>query len=118
MCPMELCFGSVSLRSPGKCARRPPQLTARTFGVLVQLHEAKHLFLTGASHTVPCSAVYWQRWYSGRIWQSIRGTRLLRIRKDIIVIGATVGGIEALNILVTAWPGDLEAAVFIALHVA
>ena len=39
-------------------------------------------------------------------------------RKDIIVIGTSTGGIEALNELVAALPRDLKAAVFITLHVA
>ncbi|MBV9075129.1 MAG: chemotaxis protein CheB [Acidobacteria bacterium] len=38
-------------------------------------------------------------------------------RKDIVVIGASAGGIEALKILIPQLPKDLNAAVFIALHV-
>jgi two-component system chemotaxis response regulator CheB len=39
-------------------------------------------------------------------------------RKDIIVIGASSGGIDALKELFAALPRDLKASVFIALHVA
>jgi two-component system chemotaxis response regulator CheB len=39
-------------------------------------------------------------------------------RKDIIVIGASSGGIEALKGLVAGLPRDLKASIFIALHVA
>jgi two-component system chemotaxis response regulator CheB len=38
--------------------------------------------------------------------------------KDIVVIGASAGGIDALKILVSALPSDLKAAIFITLHVA
>src|SRR5690242_6784168 len=38
--------------------------------------------------------------------------------KDIIVIGASSGGIDALKKLVAALPRDLKAAVFVTLHVA
>ncbi|MBV9436917.1 MAG: chemotaxis protein CheB, partial [Acidobacteria bacterium] len=38
-------------------------------------------------------------------------------RKDTVVIGASAGGIEALKILIPQLPKDLNAAVFIALHV-
>ncbi|MBV9209019.1 MAG: chemotaxis protein CheB [Acidobacteria bacterium] len=36
--------------------------------------------------------------------------------KDIIVIGASAGGIEALRVLVAALPEDLPASVFVVLH--
>lgn len=36
--------------------------------------------------------------------------------KDIIVVGASAGGIEALRVLVAALPADLSASVFIVLH--
>ena len=36
---------------------------------------------------------------------------------DIIVIGASAGGVEALSVLVSLLPPDLDAAVFITLHV-
>ncbi len=39
-------------------------------------------------------------------------------RKDIIVIGASSGGIDALKELVAELPRDLKASLFIALHVA
>ncbi len=37
--------------------------------------------------------------------------------RDIIVIGASAGGVEALSLLVSLLPPDLNAAVFITLHV-
>ena len=37
--------------------------------------------------------------------------------RDIIVIGASAGGVQALSTLVKAFPGELPAAVFIVLHV-
>ncbi len=39
-------------------------------------------------------------------------------KRDIIVIGASSGGIDALKALVAELPRDLKAAVFVALHVA
>jgi two-component system, chemotaxis family, protein-glutamate methylesterase/glutaminase len=38
------------------------------------------------------------------------------MRKDIIVIGASAGGLEALRALVAALPADLPASVFVVLH--
>src|SRR4051794_35100175 len=38
--------------------------------------------------------------------------------QDIIVVGASAGGVEALSRLVTDLPDDLPAAVFIVLHMA
>jgi two-component system, chemotaxis family, protein-glutamate methylesterase/glutaminase len=38
--------------------------------------------------------------------------------KDIVVIGASAGGIDALKVLVASFPKDLKAAIFITLHVA
>ena len=39
-------------------------------------------------------------------------------RRDVIVIGASAGGIEALTKLVAALPGDLPAALFVVVHIA
>jgi len=39
-------------------------------------------------------------------------------RKDIIVVGTSTGGIDALKALAAALPRDLNAAVFVTLHVA
>lgn len=39
-------------------------------------------------------------------------------RRDIIVIGASSGGIEALKALVARFPPDFKAAIFVTLHVA
>lgn len=38
--------------------------------------------------------------------------------RDIIVIGASAGGIEALRLLARALPNDLQAAIFIVVHMA
>src|SRR5688572_33026128 len=38
--------------------------------------------------------------------------------KDIVVIGASLGGIEALKMLVAAFPNDLKAAIFVVVHIA
>src|SRR5436190_21014029 len=38
-------------------------------------------------------------------------------RRDIIVVGASAGGIESLTKLVGALPRDLEAAVFVVVHI-
>ena len=38
--------------------------------------------------------------------------------RDIVVIGASAGGIDALKILVAPLPKNLKAAIFITLHVA
>jgi two-component system, chemotaxis family, protein-glutamate methylesterase/glutaminase len=39
------------------------------------------------------------------------------MRRDVIVIGASAGGIEALRDLVAAFPADLPAAVFVVQHI-
>jgi two-component system chemotaxis response regulator CheB len=39
------------------------------------------------------------------------------IGHDIVVIGASAGGVEALKVLVSLLPADLDAAIFIVLHV-
>jgi two-component system, chemotaxis family, protein-glutamate methylesterase/glutaminase len=39
-------------------------------------------------------------------------------RKDMVVIGASAGGIDALKTLVAALPKDLKAAIFVTIHVA
>src|SRR5438270_10922646 len=38
------------------------------------------------------------------------------MHKDIIVIGASAGGIDALRVLLGGLPGDLPAAVFVVVH--
>ena len=38
-------------------------------------------------------------------------------KRDIIVIGASAGGVQALTNLVADLPADLPAAVFIVLHI-
>ena len=38
--------------------------------------------------------------------------------KDIVVIGASSGGIEALRVLAAALPADLPASLFIVVHTA
>jgi len=37
--------------------------------------------------------------------------------RDIIAIGASAGGVEALRELVRLLPADLEAALFVVLHI-
>ena len=39
-------------------------------------------------------------------------------QRDIIVVGASAGGIEALRTLVSTLPADIPAAIFVVLHVA
>jgi two-component system chemotaxis response regulator CheB len=39
-------------------------------------------------------------------------------RRDIVVIGASAGGIEPLRTIVRAWPASLSAAVFVVVHIA
>jgi two-component system chemotaxis response regulator CheB len=38
-------------------------------------------------------------------------------KQDIIVVGASAGGVEALSVLAAGLPADLEAAVFVVLHI-
>lgn len=40
------------------------------------------------------------------------------MRKNMIVIGTSAGGVEALSVLVRGFPADLEASVFVVLHTA
>src|SRR4051812_23587490 len=37
--------------------------------------------------------------------------------RDIIVMGTSAGGVEALQMLVARFPSDLQAAVFVVLHI-
>jgi two-component system chemotaxis response regulator CheB len=46
------------------------------------------------------------------------GLKDLQDRRDIIVVGASAGGVSALRTLARDLPGDLPAAVFVVLHVA
>ncbi len=56
---------------------------------------------------------------SGRVAAGrIRESQFVMATKDIVVIGASAGGIDALKILVATLPEDLKAAIFITLHVA
>src|SRR5262245_8284196 len=38
-------------------------------------------------------------------------------QQDIVVIGASTGGVEAMKVIAAGLPGDLQAAVFVVLHV-
>jgi len=37
--------------------------------------------------------------------------------QDIVVVGASAGGVEALQVLVTRFPADVKAGVFVVLHI-
>jgi chemotaxis response regulator CheB len=47
-----------------------------------------------------------------------RGTRLALDHRDIVVIGASAGGLEAIGKILAALPHDLDSAVLIVLHTA
>src|ERR1700710_2478194 len=38
-------------------------------------------------------------------------------KQDIIVVGASAGGVEALSVLSAGLPADLDASVFVVLHI-
>jgi chemotaxis response regulator CheB len=38
--------------------------------------------------------------------------------RDIVVIGTSLGGIEALKVLVASFPAELKAAILVVLHIA
>jgi two-component system chemotaxis response regulator CheB len=52
------------------------------------------------------------------LFKAASGARGASMPKDIIVVGTSAGGIEALRVLVGALPADLAAPVFIVLHTA
>jgi two-component system chemotaxis response regulator CheB len=41
----------------------------------------------------------------------------IKYKKDIVVIGTSAGGVEALSNLVSYFPSDLDAAIFVVLHI-
>src|SRR5215213_6096839 len=53
-----------------------------------------------------------------KLVKAASGARGASMPKDIIVVGTSAGGIEALRVLVAALPADLAAPVFIVLHTA
>jgi two-component system chemotaxis response regulator CheB len=74
--------------------------------------------------TVQCDITGWSfsaplfnfRFFYSTVLQ-VRGVRALP-KKDIIVVGASAGGIEALRVLVGGLPKDFKASLFVVVHTA